>query len=252
MADERTTTGSAGSHKTRLDAIDMVLFGGTAVMVDLLGLIPGVGEIISPLGIIGFRTIFYFKGVQSKTLNALTAVGIGAEIIPVVSEVMPGCTAYVFITYAFQKIEEKAAKKLKKLAPAAEIAKKIPVPQVQAVARAVSAANKVVNEGQDVKTVVASEAAGLAGAGTGAGGAATASATASSSATTTATSKGAQTTPSVSGQAAAAEKAKGGPSEAVIAGQSPYAEGSPLIGGGGEEVPVALPKSEEEQKRKAA
>lgn len=87
-------TVSAGGGE--IDFIDTVLYTGAALGVDFLGIIPVVGEIATPLGIGGFQLFFWLKGISPSSESMLLMGGtMGSEIIPVVSEVMPGCTAFV-------------------------------------------------------------------------------------------------------------------------------------------------------------
>jgi hypothetical protein len=214
---------SAAKDPGELDFVDLALYGGIALFVfDLLGAIPIFGYVLEPLGLALLKTIFWLKGVQVKSMNILMMTGMGLEVVPVVSEFLPSCTAFVITVFVMQKVEKRAAAALAKAAPAAEIAKKIPVPQVAAAGAAVSAANKVVNKGQSVGSAVGSEAAGLAASKVGVAGGRAASA-------------GASVSGSVSGQAAGqAGTAAGKPKNAtgdLTPTDTPYAEGSPLVEG---------------------
>jgi len=133
-APETSTDSTADSVKSKIDFVDTIIFTGLALGVDLLGVIPVVGEVMTPLGIGGFRLMFWFKGMNSSTSNWLMG-GLGvSEIVPGLSEVLPGCTAYVLTIC----LTEQFAGDIKKVAET--VAKVSPEPETKLVAAGVAAA----------------------------------------------------------------------------------------------------------------
>jgi hypothetical protein len=96
----------------KIDFVDITIYTSFALGVDALGLVPVVGEVSSPLSILCFRILFWLKGMGGKNMNWLMALTGMTEVIPVASELMPGCTAFVLTTCLMQVIEDKAAAKI--------------------------------------------------------------------------------------------------------------------------------------------
>ncbi len=226
----------------KIDFIDITIYCGFALLIDGFGLIPVVGEIISPLGIGGFRFFFWLKGINSSTMNWMMGVTGVSEVVPVVSEILPGCTAYVLTTCVSVMMDQKIAA----AAPVARVIASSPMapPQLRAGATAVAAAADI-KQGQSPKEAVTKEAVGAIGgeAGVPGGGAAAAStATAgfeSGAATTTSSGGvdfrgnfdfGSMSADSVSA-AGAGEKKDRRSRDLAQSGKTPYAPGSPFVEG---------------------
>jgi len=104
----------------------------TALIADGLGFISGVGYVLSPVVIICFRIAFYFMGIGkvnpkkpgadagSWLINILFVVTGVAEVIPLISEVLPGCTAFVVTIFVEVRIQERMIKALKIAKPLVE------------------------------------------------------------------------------------------------------------------------------------
>lgn len=176
MADETFTTSSSGDSSIskptsaatpsdrKIDFVDTIIFTSIALGIDATGLIPVVGEVCSPLGIGGFRLLFWFKGVNSPLTNWLSLGTGGAEAIPALSEVLPGCTAYVLTICLTEQFSKQIGQ------TAETIAKVSPEPETKLAAMGVATAAKM-QQGQSVKEAVGGQVANTAGGGAGTGGA---------------------------------------------------------------------------------
>lgn len=153
--DQHTQTDNAG----KIDFVDSVLYCSAALGVDAFGMIPVVGEVISPLGVMTFRLFFWLKGVQSPVNNSMMGISAGSEVIPAVSEVLPGCTAYVLTICLTSNLDKVGS-------VARTVAKVAPAPQVKAVAAGVAAASDVA-QGEDVQSAVTKEASSAMSGGAG-------------------------------------------------------------------------------------
>lgn len=99
-----------------------------AGVLDLIGIIPVLGEITSPIAIWFFR--FKFRGIKSgkqgvgfskgNMFMTIAAIILSVtEIVPVISSVLPGCLAIVTVAYLQEKIAKKIKESLVRIAPAA-------------------------------------------------------------------------------------------------------------------------------------
>jgi hypothetical protein len=242
MPETQTDSKADSMQPARFDYVDIMIYTGFALMIDGVGLIPVVGEIVSPLGIAGFKLFFWLKGVNPRGSNVVMAALGGSEFIPFVSELLPGCTAYVLTVAVMQNLD--------KVGDAARmVAKAAPAPQVKAVAAGVAAATDVA-QGEDAKSAVAKEASGAMSGGAGgaaaAGGAAGAASSASGAAEAGATSTGGAgggndfrgnfdfgsvSKDSADAAQAGDKKDQERPGDPAKSGKTPYASGSPLVEG---------------------
>ncbi len=143
--------------KKELDFVDFILLLGLAVLIDLMFFwIPVVGGIVIDVCIAGFWLFFYLTGIDVS--GGIVTVALIGGMVPL----LPACSGFVITVFIRQQIAKRAGKALKALAPVADVVKQIPG-EGQLVAAGVSAANKVVNEKQDVKGAVAGEAMEIVG-----------------------------------------------------------------------------------------
>ena len=122
---------SVDASTGKIDFIDITIYTSFALGVDAVGLIPVVGEVTSPLGILGFRLMFWLKGMGAKNMNWLMALTGVTEVIPVASEILPGCTAFVLAACLTQVLEDKVAQSVQ-AATQSSSATKLPLPQTTA------------------------------------------------------------------------------------------------------------------------
>lgn len=249
-----------------------------AGILDLIGIIPVLGEITSPIAIWFFR--FKFRGIKSgkkgfgfsKGNMFMTVAALilsVTEIIPLVSSILPGCLAIVTVAYFQEKIAKKIKESLVKIAPAARGVEKVAhyakyIPGLQEAAVVEGAAAGVARTGEGVargESTSQAAASGVAeGVQKGAGGFMPGGAGATASAGTSAASGsigvGAQYGPDASRAAAQGvlqkdqsifEKVKARSEQEG----SPYAEGEPIATKGlYADVPEEVKGAKKDQPRK--
>lgn len=91
---------SVDAQTGKIDFVDATLYCSFALLCDALGLIPGVAYVSSPMSLLTFKIFFWLKGVNPPGGNAALLGGSTCEMIPIVSEVLPGCTGYVLMVCA--------------------------------------------------------------------------------------------------------------------------------------------------------
>jgi hypothetical protein len=222
---------STSSSSAKIDFVDATFYISLALLLDIICLVPIAGSILSVICIMGFGLWFYIKGLTDPVMRFGMVITGSAEIVPVVSSVLPGITAYVTLVVGRALLDEH----LKRVAPIAEtIAKSgIAPPQMRAGAAAIAAAAKTA-ETPKTSAVNTSSSAGGAGATTGTGsGSDSASAF---SASTSGTQSGRSQSFGATMDAGSAGQAGTTPGEAAGASfdfksETPYATGSPLATG---------------------
>ncbi len=238
MEDEQAAGGSAAgapsltsASTAKVDFVDATFYISLALLLDIICLVPIAGSILSVICIMGFGLWFYIKGITDPVMRFGMLITGGVEMVPVVSSVLPGITAYVTLVMGKALLNEH----LKRIAPIAEtIAKSsIAPPQMRAGVAAIAAAAKTA-ETPKTSAANTSSAGGAAGATTGTG------AGADSAGAFSASMSGAQSGKSQSfgatmdsGSSAQTGGAPGDGSGASFDfnAESPYASGSPLATG---------------------
>jgi hypothetical protein len=226
---QSTTTQPADSTTiaAKFDFVDATFYISLALLLDIICLIPIAGSVLSVLSIMGFGLWFYIKGFNDPIMRFGMVITGGAELVPVVSSVLPGITAYVVLVLGKALL----ADQLKRVAPVVEtIAKsRLAPPQVRAGAAVVALAAKTAEKPKTTATgSAATDAAGGAGTGTDSAGAFSASMSSAQSGRSKSFGASMNGSPATEAALGPGEKAD---SFFDFKSENPYAAGTPLASG---------------------